>query len=896
MTTLKDIRQQYPQYDDMPDAALADAMHRKFYGDMPRADFDKKLGLTPATPTEPEKPMTSSAGDMALEPFRGFNKGVASFVTAPYRAVDWALEKTVGDDWSLPDVDKTSFWGPYLSPKEPESKVGKYLRAAGEGIGASALPLAATAQAATKIAPVAEQATSTLGGLWQGAKEAYRAAPGTAVATDVAAGAGSGIGAHVAEDAGYGPTGQFLGAVVGGLTPAGVMAYRTPSTTPIGTRTGQSLARERANEAQRDAQAFNDLKVRPFGPAFNQGPVASIGKQTAETPILGAPLKNNFDETMRDSADAARRIATEISPGAMPETAGRSVQRGLERYGRENMRTIDEDRLTAIGVNPTAAVPSQNIMSNEARNRMLQAETIRNTDRAAVYNQSIANGASPDDAARMANRQVPPLAQGTHNAVLARRGAEDLSDAELGRVITAPSVDTSFRTKQEALYEQAWRQLPTQMRANNTANPQRIAAVNTRQAIRQIEGQVANQISGQTAIGGPLVARFGNVNSHFSLPDLRAIRTEIGRSMDEYNPTQQSLSQSQLRSLYASLSRDIEVGVQDLANRALINSRLPANDPAHVPPQVANQAARALRYFQRADTYTRAGMERMERFNTVLGTENPQQAAHRLITAATDTTKGNMQMVRAAAGALRPEDRTEIASMMVQELGRPIKSARGIVQEVGWSPNTFVTNYNGMSQEARALFFGPEHTEAIDNLFHVANRLSNVEALTNTSRSGTNTMNTTGALAGAGSLFAGNVAMPLTIGGSMLGTSILMSRPAYTNWMIRYMQLRAAIRDGTDRSIAPMIRHVTGLERMAQDNPALWPAYAAVATEVEDFKKDDGAAKSKPTVTQPKPNAASVNSNESRLLSQARNALARDAKRSDIEARLRSLGVDPGKL
>lgn len=45
MATLAEIRQQYPQYSDMSDDALAGAMHRKFYSDMPRADFDAKIGL-----------------------------------------------------------------------------------------------------------------------------------------------------------------------------------------------------------------------------------------------------------------------------------------------------------------------------------------------------------------------------------------------------------------------------------------------------------------------------------------------------------------------------------------------------------------------------------------------------------------------------------------------------------------------------------------------------------------------------------------------------------------------------------------------------------------------------------------------------------------------------------
>lgn len=44
------FRAQYPQYDDMSDARLADALYNKFYTDMPRADFDAKLGLKTEEP------------------------------------------------------------------------------------------------------------------------------------------------------------------------------------------------------------------------------------------------------------------------------------------------------------------------------------------------------------------------------------------------------------------------------------------------------------------------------------------------------------------------------------------------------------------------------------------------------------------------------------------------------------------------------------------------------------------------------------------------------------------------------------------------------------------------------------------------------------------------------
>jgi len=42
-----DVRKQYPQYDDLDDAALAKGLHQKFYSDMPFDDFAARVGYAP---------------------------------------------------------------------------------------------------------------------------------------------------------------------------------------------------------------------------------------------------------------------------------------------------------------------------------------------------------------------------------------------------------------------------------------------------------------------------------------------------------------------------------------------------------------------------------------------------------------------------------------------------------------------------------------------------------------------------------------------------------------------------------------------------------------------------------------------------------------------------------
>lgn len=785
------------------------------------------------TASTPSKPLLGTDPlDVPASLARGINQVVAQVVTAPYGLLDWAGEKVFGGDF-LPDRSSDRMWGPVLNPaQQPSSRAGEYAQQVGQVLGGSVVPTGAALAVASRAAGPA--ATTTIGQIGQQIVQRARTNPAGFVATDAASAVTGGIAQQAASDAGFGPAGQAVAGIVGGMAPGVVAAYRQPSGDPIGTPTGQAIARDRATQAAQDAAAFEAQGVRPFGPAFNQGPVASVGKQLTETPIVGGPLRNNMDETYREAADATRRLADQIGPTALPETAGQNVQRGLERYARDGMTTIAPERLEAIGVNPNAPARPRQVMSEPQRERLDVAENYRAQERAELMEGAAWRGLTPEDAAAEANRLVPPLAQGRDQLRQARRSIADLSDDELRAVRTTPSRDTSFAVRREAEYEHAWRMLPDMQRINGTRQPQMVATANLQNAVRDLDGQIASQISGQTRIDGDIADRIraGATQGQFTLADLRAIRTEIGRAMDDWNPTKPSLSQRQLRQLYAAASRDLEVGVTDLANTAFRRYReIPPSDPRHVPREVAAQAARALRAFQMADRLNVAGMERIERFSRILRTENPQDAAQRLVAAASDQRGGNMQMFRSAMGALAPAERADFGALVVRQLGQPTPGARGLVQEVGWSPTTFATRYRAMSQEARDLVFTPEHQRALEQLFRIADRLSNVDALANTSRSGTNAINLTAGAGAVGALSSGDTLTPLAIGAGGLAASVLMSRPSYTQWMVRYTALRSAVREGRDEALAPLLRHISGLERDAQRNPELWPVFVAISQE-----------------------------------------------------------------
>lgn len=107
MPTMQDVRAKFPQYNDMTDQQLADALHRKFYADMPYDQFAAKIGL--ATPQavadgKTDKPVswTDTAIDAAKSLGTGVEQGVIGLAGMPAdlgrylgnaagNAVDWAM-------------------------------------------------------------------------------------------------------------------------------------------------------------------------------------------------------------------------------------------------------------------------------------------------------------------------------------------------------------------------------------------------------------------------------------------------------------------------------------------------------------------------------------------------------------------------------------------------------------------------------------------------------------------------------------------------------------------------------------------------------------------------------------------------------------------------------------
>lgn len=83
MATIQEIRQQFPQYNDMSDEDLAKALHQKFYSDMPYDQFATKIGVQRSNASGKRDQSVNVWSDMGRSAAAGAGRGIVGIPGIP---------------------------------------------------------------------------------------------------------------------------------------------------------------------------------------------------------------------------------------------------------------------------------------------------------------------------------------------------------------------------------------------------------------------------------------------------------------------------------------------------------------------------------------------------------------------------------------------------------------------------------------------------------------------------------------------------------------------------------------------------------------------------------------------------------------------------------------------
>lgn len=153
MASLQEIRSQYPQYNDMSDMQLADALHSKYYSDMPKDVYYNKIGFSSSkADSSIQKPQ--HFGDSFIQGLRDAISGGALGLTQGLSDVGANIAQFPGDIYSSL-TGKQSYRAPKPDFRNliPQSTSGQAAGSVGEFAAPFLLPGAGAEAAGSKLLP-----------------------------------------------------------------------------------------------------------------------------------------------------------------------------------------------------------------------------------------------------------------------------------------------------------------------------------------------------------------------------------------------------------------------------------------------------------------------------------------------------------------------------------------------------------------------------------------------------------------------------------------------------------------------------------------------------------------------------------------------------------------------
>jgi len=245
---------------------------------------------------------------------------------------------------------------------------------------------------------------------------------------------------------------------------------------------------------------------------------------------------------------------------------------------------------------------------------------------------------------------------------------------------------------------------------------------------------------------------------------LRALRTKIGDQLGtvEINP---DVPRAQLKKLYAALSDDLRVAVDDAGPEARVA-------------------------YEKANAFTKNLHEKMDVLQTVIDRQSPEQ----IFQAATSGTREGYTRIRTVMNALPEDGKRALASAFVRRLGRAVPSQQNAAGDL-FSTQTFIKNYSMLKPQARDALFGKMGTFFRSDLDKIAATAEKINAGSKVfeNKSGTAQQailyTTVGGVLGA--LLAGNVKLAAIGGAGIAGSNAgakIMTSPRVVRWLAENME------------------------------------------------------------------------------------------------------------
>lgn len=373
---------------------------------------------------------------------------------------------------------------------------------------------------------------------------------------------------------------------------------------------------------------------------------------------------------------------------------------------------------------------------------------------------------------------LSPRATSTKAGVAIERGVRDFVD--------------QFRGEQKFLYDKLDAYLP---------GTQKVSVGNLLSKLDEITQVIpgAESVS-KGALGNPTVQAIKDQIARDTRDGLmpysavKGLRTRIGEKIADAGLTS-DIGRTQLKQIYGALSEDMGAAAR-------------------------SAGPEAERAFSRANTYTRAGHDRIE---TYLDRVAGKDTVEKVFQAAVNPSeiREGASTVNAVIRSLDPDARNTVRAAFLKRLGNATPGKQDAGGET-FSTETYLTNWNKISPEAKMTLFADQSGTLRKDLDKIAQVAGNIREGSKVFANPSGTQQAISSqVAGGGALVAlitGNAPVAAGIAGAATianATSRLMTNPAFVKWLARNTDAPTSIIPAELNTLAGMAQKMSAEDRQA---------------------------------------------------------------------------------
>ena len=257
--------------------------------------------------------------------------------------------------------------------------------------------------------------------------------------------------------------------------------------------------------------------------------------------------------------------------------------------------------------------------------------------------------------------------------------------------------------------------------------------------------------------------KYGDIGLPYAA--MKEIRSAVGRKLDEV-ALMSDAPQAELKGLYAALSDDMRNAVESYGGPG------------------------GIKALNRAEAYYKAGRSRIDDIAHVV---NKSGGPEKVFESAISGTKEGATVFRQVMRSLKPDERDVVVGNLIRRMGKATPGQQNAAGDK-FSINTYLTNWNRLSPEAKATMFGStdkQVVEATNALAGVAENIANTSKMQNYSGTAQNiasmgALATVGGAAATGHIWPA-VSLAIGVGAGNLGAR-LMTNKNFVSWLAKSTQ------------------------------------------------------------------------------------------------------------